>query len=828
MSRISPSDTNLVPRREFIRDQHTPSSFSILALSGAALLRLYSFPQEFILALRKHLDKSHLILGHRELPQNNFYELSLEGKPWSNPKTTRTEKLLIEILEILFRNGHNFLSTVDYGREPDDRLIMAFSRPSQSPSHSPAGSLTTFQRMSNGSSTLAPHSVRVPFAISFISQNVLRVIAPPLHLTPAILQTVRGSWPRGVVSEKKVADNVYEFKLKGYRWFQEDTFATDSLRHILSLLSSLDGFGFTLLTSLSLNGRSRLKDLWVFTGLSHSVLPESQPSSPIGSLRPDLKAGFADRVREHRRSYTMPANSTNIPGHTRTATEGPVTVRPNNSSPPGPTSPKSGVVRKPAPRAQLPVSVAYSTGSNDSTHDAEVPPVQPAPAEEHRMELQSSVGSAVDMTGVGTQKYGRTGELDTSQRRRTPSVFYTASPGAVNSYFPSTPMHHAKEGSQPSGQPTGAQPPDRATVQVENPPASRTAAPMPQATPPRTSPHKNTPQSGTPTPPLLSPGAFRDSAFSSNTGRTTDIPITWTGRTKELGQTRNEPRNRDPKENVLPGGWVSTPAAEEQPRTPPDDYHDKPDGHDHMFGSPPRMMPKEQQVQVRSPELVHQQWLGKGSETAVVSEAPRTDVHKTRTADRLHSPGQAAPDPKKSTSPKVPAEGWVLVNVGQPSTPHNGDPPTASPSSNRKQPGPVTASSSPKPPMTRSPPSTGLRPTPTRSPASNSHLKSPSNPNPSSMSPAAKAIVIIDAMESKRKVTNEGSSSGLRRFFSLSRQESPSKSPDKGRKRTSSGGVSKVKSFEQEEAERKRSGVRERWRKRTPEATKSDRRMSVD
>ena len=35
--------------------------------------------------------------------------------------------------------------------------------------------------------------------------------------------------------------------------FQEDTFATNSLHHILSLLGSLDGFGLTLLTSLALN-----------------------------------------------------------------------------------------------------------------------------------------------------------------------------------------------------------------------------------------------------------------------------------------------------------------------------------------------------------------------------------------------------------------------------------------------------------------------------------------------------------------------------------------------------------------------------------------------
>ena len=215
MSPISPADSNIVPRREFIRDQHPASSFSILALSGPALLRLYSFPPDAVHALRKHLDSAHLILGSREVIQNNFCEISLDGKPWSNPKSTRTEKLLIDILTVLYRNDYTFLSTLDYGREQDDRIVLAFSRPS-SPQPPPAAPLVPFHKKSNDSLTVVSHPVKVPFAISFISQNILRVIAPPLHLTPAILQTVRGSWPRGVVSEKKVAENVYEFKFKGY------------------------------------------------------------------------------------------------------------------------------------------------------------------------------------------------------------------------------------------------------------------------------------------------------------------------------------------------------------------------------------------------------------------------------------------------------------------------------------------------------------------------------------------------------------------------------------------------------------------------------------
>jgi hypothetical protein len=215
MSPISPADTTFVPRREFIRDQRPASAFSILALSGAALLRLYSFPTDTVFALRKHLENIHVILGSRELPHDNFHELALEGKPWSSPKSMRSEKLLIEIIDVIHLAGHKFLTTMDYGREQDDRIIMAFSRTFPSPLSN--ATPPPFHSMSNDSSSVVPHPVKLLFAISFISQSHLRVIAPPLHLTPAILQTVRGSWPRGVVSEKKAAENVYEFKLKGYK-----------------------------------------------------------------------------------------------------------------------------------------------------------------------------------------------------------------------------------------------------------------------------------------------------------------------------------------------------------------------------------------------------------------------------------------------------------------------------------------------------------------------------------------------------------------------------------------------------------------------------------
>ncbi|KAI0257500.1 hypothetical protein BJV78DRAFT_1150379 [Lactifluus subvellereus] len=819
MSPISPADCNLVPRREFIRDQRPASSFSILALSGTALLRLYSFPPEAVVALRKHLDRAHLILGSRELIQNNFLELSLDGKPWSNPKSMRSEKLIIEIIDVLYRSGHNFLSTLDYGREQDDRVIIAFSRPSLPP---PPPSSAASHNMSNDSMITQPHPVKVPFAISFISQNHLRVIAPPLHLTPAILQTVRGSWPRGVVSEKTVAENVYEFKLKGYRWFQEDTFATDSLRHVLSLLGSLDGFGFTLLTSLSLTGRSRSKDLWVFTSLSQTTPPGSQPDTPLGS-HTDLQEAPSDKARERRRSHPAPAHSlsaNNLLAHTRAATESSIAVA-ARSSVQGLVSHKSAVVRKPAPRAQLPVSVAHSS-SNDNARDT-VPPN--AQVEGLRMELQSSIGSAEDMTGIGTQKYGRGGEPDIGLYQQPPFASFSMAPGVAPPYFSSMSASVMKA-SQLGESPQGAQSFERTTRRTEVPSHKQETIPSPVPPRSRHSPVKTTPQPGTPIPPLLSPGAFRDSSLSSNTGQTVDLPNTWTGLGRENGHSGSSTRGPDPKENVFPGGWIPGLAGNRE-STAPGDHADKSNAHRHQSSSPYRLTPEEQEVKVSLPELVHPKHrLPRSGEATIVAEAPRADIHRVVGVDRVPPPMKSTPDKHGNDQRKGPAEGWVLVNVGQPGT--TSTPQASKPSSlQRKKSFPPMAQ---KTSFAQSPSPIASRATPAGSPVGSGHKKASSIANPSSMSPAAKAIVIIDAVEAKRKATGgESSQSAFRKFFSLSRPDSPSKSPGKERRLPSPPGGSKSKFVEQEDNGKKREGGRERRRvKGMSEVTKSDRRMSVD
>jgi len=430
------------------------------------------------------------------------------------------------------------------------------------------------------------------------------------------------------------------------------------------------------------------------------------------------------------------------------------------------------------------------------------------------MELQSDVGSAVDMTGVGTQKYGC--EPDTSLYQQAPSKFYSVSPG-FSHHYPSMSASIMKA-SQPSESLHGDQSSSGRTA-IPSPTREAAASSIPVRS--RRPPVKATPQ---PVTPLLSPGAFRDSALSSNTGQAADMPSTWPGSGSRLTRSGRRSRNRDPEENVLPGAWVPS-SAETKGTRAPDDYPDNLNAHGLMLGPPTHYRPEEQEVKVSVPEVVHPRHrLPRSGEATYVAEPPRADTHRTRGADQLPPPMKPTLDKRDDDSPKAPAEGWVLVNYGQPNGSSQGSTPTSRPSLRRKQSFPPTKLQ--KPPLVRSPYSTGTRGAQTGSPVGNGHKKTPSNANPSSMSAAAKAIVIIDAVQAKRKGTSgDAPQSGFRKFFSLSRPGSP-KSQDKENKVALSSGRGKGKMVESEDNAKKREETRERWHVRR--MSKSDRRMSVD
>ena len=218
---------DFTPRKEFLQQtSHPLNSFALLTFSSTSLVRLYSFPPPVVTTLRRLLQHRRSVSAYREDALNGYCEFALVGKPWSNAKSVKSERLVLNVLAVILQHGYTLLSSLDYGRETDDRLAMAFSKPlapipRSSGSVSGHSSSPPFHRASPQSPGQISSSHAglyvIPFAVSFASSTTMRVISPPLDSTPAILQAVRGSWPRGVVSEKKVGDSAYEFKLRGYR-----------------------------------------------------------------------------------------------------------------------------------------------------------------------------------------------------------------------------------------------------------------------------------------------------------------------------------------------------------------------------------------------------------------------------------------------------------------------------------------------------------------------------------------------------------------------------------------------------------------------------------
>ncbi|KAG6332688.1 hypothetical protein ID866_6401 [Astraeus odoratus] len=689
------SDSGFVPRKEFIRDQHTISDFALLAISGSSFIRLYSFPVDVIIDLRRLFDHFYLNAASREDAAQKLCEFQLNGKPWASPKSARTERILLDILAVIYKHGYTILSTINYGRERDDRLAISFSRPSTAPPHSPipAGS------GSNLSHTTPKNERKMPFAISFVSSTTMRVIYPPLNSTPAILQAVRGSWPRGVVSERKVGDAAYEFKLKGYSWFNEDTFATDSLQQILSLLSSLDAHACSMIASLSFNGHSRVKDLWVFIGPgsaeSYDQYWPDSPVSPSGSMldvRRSNRDSTPDRVSNpdagilpsslHRRAATGPQHlahafpytqSPSVPHHIRAATE-------SNIHPPYPTTlplgsprvvPGNGL-RKPAPRAQLPVSVDLEQEEDDHAR--------------YRTSLASAVPSSCEnMTGVGALGRGRfhsdaapedtsgtTGTLDNDDDETIHPPHQESAPMKTSS------PHPRVSALRPLS--TRSKTPPLLTSHARDSRTSSATINEPLVTMPQ-------PQEAVVTaenPPLLSSGIFRirDSAFSANSLGTTgscEVPIKWSGlgRPEGIGNIEEEtdqfnetsfPRHASPPPR-LPGAWA-VPSEEERLVVNGEASHtDKATTRPQYSRNPDRCV-HDVDARITSPELVREDVVRK-SEAGLIGmispQPPRPSPQPMPSKESLGrtKPGSGDPpsSPTKTGSRSGSTDRWVLVNL---------------------------------------------------------------------------------------------------------------------------------------------------------------------
>lgn len=406
---------------------------------------------------------------------------------------------------------------------------------------------------------------------------------------------------------------------------------------------------------MSLTGRSRVKDLWVFTGpasTADTIFPDSPAPSILNASHGDLRrpeGQFPPRYTQtekasgHRKFASSPAPSS--PGiakphlpplaavHSRSSTDqGTRKFSPINPTQPLPlgqghplvTPPHSPtVLRKPAPRAQVPVSVISDV------------PEEP----QYRAELPSVISEGNEnMTGVGAMG-------------REPTVLYNTPPFPV-------------------------------PVVAESPP---------QPT-----------QTRSITPPLLGPGAFQDRGTTYSTD-SCEIPISWTGSEKSVPErpadtvyedalshrattATNAPpssfqhsklgqSHRESVGPILPGGWAPTPSDEngpvgDQSVAPP-------------IPSPPAPINEDDRAPVASPAVTHPDAFRK-SEAAFIGvmpteehdpmpapytaaekgkgkevDNPVVDTEPTAIPVRKETLEEAATSP---VSPDMDGTGWVVVD----------------------------------------------------------------------------------------------------------------------------------------------------------------------
>ena len=475
------------------------------------------------------------------------------------------------------------------------------------------------------------------------------------------------------------------------------------MRHILGLLSSLDSQSFSLLTSLTLSNRSRVKDLWIFTGLlSEDSLPveTTQPNPTVSSiirLPLQSKANHPIDVRQqHKRFATEP--TVNLPSaqHSRANTDGP--QKPQNPIP----SPQPHLLRKPAPRAQVPVSVLQDTNILDEHHQI------------LHAHIPSTISTGIDdMTGVGAG-----------------GIKSASSP-------PSTPP--PKVGGQLTHKRSGSD-------NVVTPPLLTTSPkqiPQPNAKDEKPILSANDISSL----PLLGMNAFRDSAFSSNTA--TPATLARSYKDAKLEQESKLNSSYDSSGPMFPGGWQTTPV---------DWRVEKETGFSISVseGKGATSTPiHENDCHIEAPAIILPDMSLRKSEAALIGMM--TSASHTSPVSQDEKPRKASQSSLSSGG-----QGWVLVNVEGSNAVRSDE---SAGASNATTPRPHESK------RPNSPLSTSV-----------SASQTPKSSLPEQPSPAAKAIVIIDAMDSKKKKrstteskeSNEGSSTSFKQFFSLNKKNSVS------------------------------------------------------
>jgi hypothetical protein len=93
------------PRREFLRDRHTFSTFALLALSGSGAIRLYGFPPAVVSAFRRFFHDAKTTTAFREDAAHAMSEFTIDGRPWAMAKNITTEKLIVDLMAVVFKHG---------------------------------------------------------------------------------------------------------------------------------------------------------------------------------------------------------------------------------------------------------------------------------------------------------------------------------------------------------------------------------------------------------------------------------------------------------------------------------------------------------------------------------------------------------------------------------------------------------------------------------------------------------------------------------------------------------------------------------------------------
>lgn len=479
-------------------------------------------------------------------------------------------------------------------------------------------------------------------------------------------------------------------------------------QHIFALLKSLDKHGFTLLTSLNLSGNhSRVKDLWIFLGppedipyditgqrsstdLRRSISPNALKTTSPVSMVPGNRSDELLHRKSGSFPGSLPGSSTTL-AHARTASEPspPTGLRPH--TPPNPILLKKAATQKYAALAP-PIQSPLSRASEEEfpLRRQDLTPID--------NEGASSLGHAsVDMTGVGAMNMAGVGSVGQrnlfaaktaaaagvspqdnlasrngtaayygggSERVKTGEHFYETGPAQANA----APQH----------------------FQISSSSADSSSSPeLSTGLTPRDSGDMDSAQVRTDsTPFIMNSAVFRDSAFSSGSNMSMEIPIAWTGGPdgKKKGPS---PEGYDPStgrripspetddgytgesdggsERIsqgssfrvsagprFPGGWQPSPI-DERPEDQgglrlPEDV--PPEGQNARH-------PERKHVnaeRVASPTMPSSPEATRQSEVALYGMAPMQSPS---------SPSLPSPARNSAAASSTKADGWVLVNVAE-------------------------------------------------------------------------------------------------------------------------------------------------------------------